>query len=329
MERERNSFDSNPLNQSRELEPCLCQVMLPRQVATTYEARGASIPNQVQAISSPPVASIPTLLSTAVVPANNNPGDNGFSEPQAVGLLGPPLVNAVPYVPKDPPETVKKKRPKSTSGPKKKKQKPSDCIAKEDLDGNIHIVMGPGNENPATRAWIELANANSHVFNQKDREAKAGEIVDALKNRTPSIVFIDVGNFEDESRESHATKGGTSRFQFFFPMTRENAIKHTMKLFDRIYVDFDEELDVACGRGKMNDSRGNVWWRRAAEGRRLEYKALGKKQCPAKRAIIEQVVRAVRKRGGKFVSDENSVLGMYYLISDSDARKITSAVLRG
>lgn len=186
------------------------------------------------------------------------------------------------------------------------------------FDRTKDVVLGQGSHDEGVKTWCDLMKEarSETTMNESNPESLARSINEKIKSNR--------GRFIDSKQPRNKKK-------YYFEMTDSHALKLTMGALSRVYRPLKKEADVVLGRGGTgNNNPGNKIWRMDIEANREAYNAmpsgggLRHKKTELSRKIVEQVY----ERGGRFITDENSAKGEFYIVPKKDSVEKTSQCLR-
>jgi len=182
-----------------------------------------------------------------------------------------------------------------------------DYILEDEIDREKDIVCGQGNEDNGMKCWCDKVDTARDDVNESNIEEIAEGIVDDVINAG--------GKFVDH----HKPKGKGEK-KMWFKMDKIGAVALTVKALRRIPVqDFDKNNDVVMGRGGGgNNNPGNKVYRGAIDAEVNEHERESAFKYGENKNISQSIIQGIYDRGGRFVTDENSVKGRFYLVSSKE-----------
>jgi hypothetical protein len=179
-------------------------------------------------------------------------------------------------------------------------------LYEKDLDRTKDVVLGQGNKDNGMEMWIELLmEAVRDTVDDSNIKTLALDINEKVK--TNGGRFID----NRQPKEKGVKK-------FYFEMAENDALNLTMGALCREYVDYNEKTDVLCGRGGAgNNGDGTKQFRKDIRNRLKRYDIpVGQGERHLKTDVAREVVELVYGRGGRYITDENSVKDKFYRVSE-------------
>jgi hypothetical protein len=189
---------------------------------------------------------------------------------------------------------------------------PEPHLQEKDINRKKDMVCGQGSEDQGLKNWWDFVEeARREIESLVDKSEKDSEI----KSKALQInkeVKSNGGRFINYKEPKRDTK-------HFFEMADDDALKLTEEALRRKYVDYDELIDVIRGRGGGgNNGPGTNTYRKDIRDRLERYDIpVGPGERHLKTDISREVVELVYARGGKYITDENSVKGKFYRVSEN------------
>lgn len=261
-----------------------------------------------------PVTQVPTALDQTY------PGpQEKISSPPA-----PPNHSPKKRAPQVPISSSSKKKPrlqgkiKSTPPPSTH----STFIEEKDIDRTVSVVRGQGNNDKGMKKWIGMTERVRVGADESNHATLARQVVMEFKR--------EGGRFFDKKLVG-VCESGSKKKEKYFEMSDADAVKLTMEALRREYTSLKQDVDVVMGRGGGgNHNPGNHAWREEIRVNKPLYRATpsGNGRRNEKTNISRQIVANVYQRGGRFLTDEDSIKGKFYPVPTTLPVKKTSQALR-